>query len=264
MTLPDQDSLAAAGLRLDVDGPVATVTLAKPDKRNCQTPAMWSGLAAIGAGLPDDVRVVVIKGEGPSFSAGIDLAMFSPEGVPGEQAFSEVLRSSDEEIVEIIDGYQQGFTWLHDPRLVSVAQVHGHAIGAGFQLALACDLRVVAEDVQFAMKEPALGLVPDLVGTKPLVAAVGYARAMEICATARTIGADEAQALGLATAVVTAEELDDAVADLVAAVLANPAGAVRETKALLQQAAGRELEEQRLAERQAQVRRFRELAPQGD
>ena len=116
--------------------------------------------------------------------------------------------------------------------------MHGYAIGAGFQLALACDLRVVADDVQFCMKEPALGLVPDLAGTKPLVDLVGYSRALEICATARYVEADEARELGIATAVVPASELDATTADLVEALLASNTGAVRETKALLQQRGG--------------------------
>ncbi len=61
--------------------------------------------------------------------------------------------------------FQEAFTWWRRPDLVTVAAVQGHAVGAGFQLALACDLRVVADDAQFAMREPSLGLVPDLVGT---------------------------------------------------------------------------------------------------
>jgi len=142
---------------------------------------------------------------------------------------------------------------------VSIAQVHGYAIGAGFQLALSCDLRVVADDVQFCMKESALGLVPDLTGTKPLVESVGYARALEICATARMVGAEESVDIGLALAAVPAAELDATVADLVAALTAPMAGAVRETKALLQGAADRSLDDQRRLEREAQTRRFREL-----
>src|SRR5207342_1122800 len=97
-----------------------------------------------------------------------------------------------------------GFTWLTDPRFISIAAVQGPAVGAGFQLALACDLRIVAEDVKFCMKEPALGLVPDLTGTKPLVDLVGYSRALEICVTARQVPALEAAALGIVTAAVPA------------------------------------------------------------
>ena len=97
-----------------------------------------------------------------------------------------------------IAGFQEAFTWWRRPDLVSVAAVQGHAVGAGFQLALACDVRVVADDVQLAMREPSLGLVPDLVGTWPLVQAVGYSRALEICLSGRWVGADEAVAIGIA------------------------------------------------------------------
>jgi len=257
--LPDAATLERARLALDIKDPVATVTLSLPERRNAQTPSMWQALAEIGANLPEDVRVVVVKGAGPSFSAGIDVALLSGKGVPGEVAPAELLGGGDEALLDAIDGYQRGFTWLRDPRFISIAQVQGHAIGAGFQLALACDLRVVADDVEFAMLEPALGLVPDLTGTKPLVELVGYSRALEICATARHVLADEARELGLATVVVPAADLDATTADLTEALLANAAGAVRETKALLQSAAVEDLDGQRLLERQAQLRRFREL-----
>jgi enoyl-CoA hydratase/carnithine racemase len=257
--LPDAATLEAARLALEIDGAIATITLSCPERRNSQTPRMWQALADIGAQLPDEVRVVVLKGAGASFSAGLDIGLLSPEGVPGEDSVADLMHRSDQEIIDTIDGYQRGFTWLRDPRFVSIAQVHGHAIGAGFQLALSCDLRVVADDVRFCMKEPALGLVPDLTGTKPLVELVGYARALEICATARTVLAEEARELGLVTVVVPAEVLDATTADLAEAILANAAGAVRETKALLQGADEADLDEQRLRERQAQVRRFREL-----
>jgi enoyl-CoA hydratase/carnithine racemase len=89
---------------------------------------------------------------------------------------------------------------------------------------------------------------------------VGYSRALEICATTRWVPADEAREIGLATAVVPGDELDDAVADLVGALTGPIYGAVSETKALLQSATSLDLDSQRLAEREAQVRRFRELA----
>jgi enoyl-CoA hydratase/carnithine racemase len=257
--LPDAAALARARLSLAVDGAVATITLDCPERRNSQTPRMWHALAAIGAALPDQIRVVVLKGAGASFSAGLDVGLLTGDGLPDEEAVSDLMREPDETVLAAIDGYQQGFTWLRDPRFVSIAQVHGHAIGAGFQLALSCDLRVVSEDVKFCMKEPALGLVPDLTGTKPLVEVVGYSRALEICATARYVLADEARELGLATAVVPAADLEATTADLTEAILANAAGAVRETKALLQGAADSDLDEQRLREREAQLRRFREL-----
>jgi enoyl-CoA hydratase/carnithine racemase len=253
--------LAAAGLRYAVDGAVATVTLDRPDVRNAQTPLMWRTLAAIGEQIPDDVRVVVVRGEGHSFSAGLDRRMLDPNGAQdGVETVAGMLRASDEDVSATIDAYQRGFTWLRDPRFVSIAVVQGYAIGAGFQLALSCDLRVVVNGAQFCMKEAALGLVPDLTGTKPLVESVGYARALEICATARMVGAAEAVEIGLATVAVPKGDVDATVTDLVAALTAPLAGAVRETKALLLSAGGATLEEQRRLERKAQIRRFREIA----
>jgi enoyl-CoA hydratase/carnithine racemase len=204
--------------------------------------------------------VVVVRGAGHSFSAGLDRSMLDPADTSGEESVAGLLRLSDAEMAEAIDAFQRGFTFLRDPRFVSIAAVQGYAIGAGFQLALACDLRIVTDDAQLCMKETALGLVPDLTGTKPLVESVGYARALEICATARMVGAAEAVDIGLALAAVPAAELDATVADLVAALTAPMAGAVRETKALLQGAADRSLDEQRRLEREAQTRRFREVA----
>lgn len=255
------DAIAAAGLRYDVTGPVATITLDRPEVRNAQTPTMWRAFAAIGVGLPEDIRVVVVRGSGHSFSAGLDRTMLDPaKAEPGVETVASLLTMSDEQISATIDDYQQGFTFLRDPRFISIAAVQGYAIGAGFQLALSCDLRVVAEDVQFCMKESALGLVPDLTGTKPLVESVGYARALEICATARMVSAAEAVDIGLALTAVPAGDLDETVADLVGALTAPLHGAVTETKALLLGAAQRDLDEQRRLEREAQRRRFRELA----
>jgi enoyl-CoA hydratase/carnithine racemase len=256
----DSDTLLRAGLRYDVAGPVATITLDRPDVRNAQTPTMWRALADLGAGLPDDVRVVVVKGTGHSFSAGLDRSMLDPGNTSGEESVAGLLALSDEDVSATIDAYQRGFTFLRDPRFVSIAAVQGYAIGAGFQLALSCDLRVLTDDAQLCMKEAALGLVPDLTGTKPLVESVGYARALEICVTARMVGAREAVDIGLALAAVPAADLDATVTDLVAALTAPMAGAVRETKALLQGAADRSLDEQRRLEREAQTRRFRDLA----
>lgn len=254
------ETLAAAGLRYDVDGAVATVTLDRPTSRNSQTPTMWRALADIGAAIPDEVRVVLVRGAGTTFSAGLDRNLLVPGGGDGQESVADLLSLDDAAMSATIAAYQEGFVWLTDPRFVSIAVVQGYAIGAGFQLALACDLRVVADDAQLCMKEAALGLVPDLAGTKPLVEAVGYARALEICATARMVGAAEAVSVGLAQTSVPAADLDATVADLVAALTAPLPGAVREIKALLQGADGRELDEQRRLEREAQSRRFRELA----
>jgi enoyl-CoA hydratase/carnithine racemase len=255
------ESLAAVGLLHQQAGPVASITLNRPEVRNAQTPAMWRALAELGASLPEETRVVVVRGAGPTFSAGLDRTMLDPTADAGDvETVAGLLALDDAEISATIDAYQQGFTFLRDPRFVSIAAVQGYAVGAGFQLALACDLRVVADDAQFAMLESSLGLVPDLTGTKPLVDSVGYARALEICVTARMVGAAEAVAIGLALTAVPAAELDATVADLADALTAAVPGVVSETKTLLAGAAQRDLDEQRRLEREAQVRRLRELA----
>ena len=248
--------LAAGGVRLEVAGAAATVTLARPERRNAMTPATWHALAAVRALLPEEVRVVVLRGEGPSFCAGIDLRMFAPGGIADEAA----LDPADPDLDRVIAGYQAGYLWLRDPAFVSVAVVQGHAIGAGFQLALACDLRILAEDAKLCMKEPSLGLVPDLTGTKPLVDIVGLPRAIEICLTSRTISAGEALMLRLAELVVPGGELDATVADLTAALLAADPAAARATKALLTHAVGAGLAEQAAAERRAQAELLRARA----
>ncbi|MER5730825.1 enoyl-CoA hydratase/isomerase family protein [Streptomyces sp. NPDC002138] len=255
MALLDKD-----GVRLTVDDTVASVTLTNPAKRNAQSPALWRALAEAGRLLPGTVRVVVLRGEGQSFSAGLDRQAFTPEGFEGEPSFLDLARGSDEQLDATIAEYQEAFTWWRRNDIISVAAVHGHAIGAGFQLALGCDLRVVADDVQFAMRETSLGLVPDLAGTRPLIELVGYARALEICATGRFVHAEEAERIGLANLVVPGAELDAAVRDLVAALVAPPRDAVIETKALLRGAVGRAYDDQRVAERAAQSRRLRDLA----
>ncbi|MEU0334530.1 enoyl-CoA hydratase/isomerase family protein [Streptomyces sp. NPDC006193] len=267
MASPDQDlapALDKDGVRLTVDDALATVTLTNPAKRNAQSPALWRALAEAGRLLPGSVRVVVLRGEGKSFSAGLDRRMFTPEGIPGEPTFTDLARRDDAGVDATIAAYQEAFTWWRRNDIVSIAAVQGHAIGAGFQLALGCDLRVVADDVQFAMRETSLGLVPDLTGTHPLVGLVGYARALEICVTGRFVGAEEAVSSGLANLAVPAAELDAAVRDLAAAVLAAPRDAVVETKALLREAVDRTYDEQRAAERAAQARRLRDLAGLGE
>ncbi|WP_432251904.1 enoyl-CoA hydratase/isomerase family protein [Streptomyces sp. HNM1019] len=255
MTLLDKD-----GVRLTVDDTVATVTLNNPAKRNAQSPALWRALAEAGKLVPGTVRIVVLRAEGKSFSAGLDRQAFTPEGFDGEPSFLDMARGSDSELDATIAGYQEAFTWWRRNDVVSIAAVQGHAVGAGFQLALACDLRVCADDAQFAMRETSLGLVPDLTGTHPLVGLVGYARALEICATGRFVHAEEAERTGLANLVVPAAELDGAVRDLAAALLAANRDALVETKALLRGAVHRTYEEQRAAERAAQARRLRDLA----
>jgi enoyl-CoA hydratase/carnithine racemase len=244
------------------DGAVLTVTLDNPERRNAQTPSLWLALADLAVDLDPAVRVVVLRGAGPSFSAGLDRAMLAPGGVPGETDMIAMAAESAEGAAATIEAFQRGFSAWAEARAVVVAAVQGHAIGAGFQLALAADLRVVADDVQLAMRETSLGLVPDLGGTAPLVSLVGVARALEICATGRFVGAAEAVAIGLANVAVPVAALAATTDDLVAALLAAPEAALRELKPLLRSAVDADRETQLRLEREAQGRLLHAIAGQ--
>ncbi|MEO6713631.1 MAG: enoyl-CoA hydratase/isomerase family protein [Mycobacteriales bacterium] len=259
----DGSRLVEAGLLSTRSGDVVTVTLNRPERLNAQTPAMWAALADIGAQLPGDVRVVVLRGAGAAFSSGVDVGLFAASPA-GESELSAIASLPEWAAAERICEFQRAFTWWSRPDVITVAAVHGHVIGAGFQLALACDLRIAADDARFSLPEASLGLVPDLGGTRALVRAVGYARALEICLTGRAVGAPEALALGLVNLVVGLDDLDPAVDDCVAAILATPRTTATEIKALLSGALGRTEQQQLAAEREAQVRRLKEGHGIGD
>jgi enoyl-CoA hydratase/carnithine racemase len=256
---PAIDRNAGFTVLLSAGDEVATIVLNQPARHNPLTPHTWATMVRAVNDLPGTVRVLVIRGEGPSFSAGLDRSMFA--AADGE--VSDLVRiahgtavQADQSIAE----FQRAFDLAARPDLVSIALVQGYAIGAGFQLALSCDLRIVAEDVQFSMAEVTLGLVPDLGGTKRLVELVGYSRAASICLTGRPVTAAEADSIGLASAVVPADELVAAGDRYAAQILAMPRSAVTETKALLLAASDRSHQDQQAAERQAQYRQLRELA----
>lgn len=256
----DAEVLDRGGVGLSIHGPRATITLDRPDKLNAQTPHTWKALREIGQELPADVRVVVVRAEGRAFSAGLDRRMFGLDDIDGVPGLLALGQRATEQADAVLSGFQQAFSWLREPDRVTIAAVQGYAIGAGFQLALACDLRVLAEDAALRMAETSLGLVPDLGGTLPLVNAVGYAKAVEICLTGRDVFAAEAMQLGLANSVVPVDELTRATDQLADAVSQAPLGAARETLALLALAEEAQDPEQQLAaERTAQLRRIAQL-----
>lgn len=243
------------GLRTHRDGDVLTITLCQPERRNPQTPTLWHTLEQLATTLDPTVRLVVLNAEGPDFSTGLDRGMLSREGIKGEpRVLSIAANRGERETAQLIEGFQRGFTAWGDCSAIVLAAVQGHAVGAGFQLALAADLRLVATDVQFAIREPSLGLVPDLGGTLPLVRALGYSRALELCVTSRFMGAQEAVAYGLATLAVPPEALSELTGEVAGAILEIPDAALRETKKLLRAAVDNPLPAQLQAEREAQAR----------
>ena len=245
------------GVRVERDGALLRVTLTNPTARNAQTPATWRRLASIPDLLDESVRAVILAAEGPSFSAGLDRRMMTAEGIPGEESLLSLAGYSPDRVEDFIRQAQAAFIWWRTVPQVTVALVQGHAIGAGFQLALACDVMIVGDDAQLAMRETSLGLVPDLGGSQPLADRVGYSRAFEICARGRFVGAEEAVRLGIAIDRVPSEQWDAYLSEFLAPIVAALPGAVSALKALLNGAASDS--DQAGRERRAQAARLIEL-----
>lgn len=255
----DTDLLDAGSVTVSRDAAILTVTLNDPQRRNAQTPTTWRALAHIGERLPADVAVVLLRGAGASFSAGMDRRMFTPAGVPGEASLADIVGADDAQGTAIIAGFQEAFAWWRRSHAVTISVVQGHAVGAGFQLALATDLMIVADDAELVMKESTFGLVPDLAGTHPLVAAVGYPRALEICLTARAVTAAEAVDLGLAVRRAAVQDVHGAAVELAGRISALAPGTAAATKHLLAGAGLISAEDQQRAERETQMGRLRWL-----
>jgi len=207
-------------VRLERQGSIGRLVLPRGGKRNAQTPAMWEALRAIGAGLlvEPDLRVLIVEGEGEVFSAGIDLSVLMA------QARGEAAITVEVELV------QQAFSWLRDVPFPTIAAVHGAALGAGFQLALACDIRIMAEGTICGLPEVEFGIFPDLGGCAWLPELVGTAKAKELIFTGRRFDAAEALALGLANRVVPKEELRAAVTALAETLAAKAPLGIRAAK----------------------------------
>ena len=222
-------------ITVERDGGVVRLTLNRPDKLNAQTVAMWSYLARLGAVLAadDSIRVLVVSGAGRSFSAGIDISTFTsaPADSPAPDLDIGAAGGSDSSRVDGILAIQKAFSWLEAAPYPTIAKVHGHAYGAGMQLALACDLRIAADDVRMGLLELNWGLMPDLGGTVWLPRLVGPAKALELMLTGAKLGAEELAALGIVNRVVAAGELDGAVDALVAELLRRPPLALQGAKA---------------------------------
>jgi enoyl-CoA hydratase/carnithine racemase len=186
-------------IKYGVHDGVATITLARPEKRNAINAQMFTELgdAAERAANDPGIRIVLVTGEGESFSAGIDVLLLNQLSGTRGARFRSFVRMA-----------QRPFFILASMDKPTVAAVQGHAVGAGFQLALACDLRLATEDLRFAMLEVRFGLIPDLGGLHRLTRLIGQPRTKEIVWTGRNIEAEEAERLGLVNKIVSTGALE--------------------------------------------------------
>jgi 2-oxoglutaroyl-CoA hydrolase len=187
------------GFRVQTRDGVATITLDVPGKFNRVTLGARAQLDGVFSelGADDSVRFVVLTGAGGTFTAGGDIAAF--------------LRAEPDALSRL---HWNVAAPERCPKPV-IAKLAGYAFGVGLELALACDFRIAADDVELALPEVRLGMIPGSGGTQRLVRLIGLARAKDAIMRGRRIGAAEALALGLVTEVVPADELDAAVDGLV-------------------------------------------------
>jgi len=205
------------GFTLERDGATATITLDVPDKLNRVSMLARSQLAQVfeELGREDEVRAVVLRGAGPAFTAGGNVAGF--------------LETSPVELSRL---HENVAAPERCPKPV-IAALHGYVFGVGLELALACDFRLAAEGTELALPEVKLGMIPGSGGTQRLARLIGLGRAKDAIMRGRRIGAEEALSLGLVTEVVPEAELDAAVARLVKELAALSPLALRTAKSVL-------------------------------
>ncbi len=220
----------AGTVRLEYDGPIAVITNDNPEKRNAFDDAMdqrlWEILGEL-RGRPD-VRAVVWRGEGKAFSSGRDV---------GAIGGGQVTMTHHELMTRGHRGVQQIFD-LDAPILVAI---QGWAIGASFQRALLCDIRVAADGARFMLPEVTHGVIPDTGGVGRLFQICGHGVASDLVLTGRPMDAAEAYAHGVVSRVVPPEDLDDTVFEMARKIAAAPAVTVKMARRVIRHLAEPEI-----------------------
>jgi enoyl-CoA hydratase/carnithine racemase len=204
-------------------GHVRHVILNRPEKRNAMNGELLRALgdALRGAAAEESVHCVVLQGEGPVFSAGVDL--------------NELAESSGK--LGMLRPFRQVFldcaNLCEEMAKPVVCKIHRTCVGGALEVALGCDLRIASSDAQLGLPEVKFGIIPDVGGSTRLPAVVGLGRAKELIMTARLIDAAEAERIGLLNRVVAPDELDDATDALVDELLANSHIAVGRAKRVI-------------------------------
>jgi enoyl-CoA hydratase/carnithine racemase len=237
-SLPDDPAL------LRIEGPIATITLNRPNAFNSIDLSIAKKLEQLGAqvGASDEVRVLVIEGEGRAFCGGGDLQTI------GAAAAADNIAPV---VGEMLSHYHAFITALRRMPKIVLASVHGSAAGAGLSLAFVADLCIAAEDARFTPAYAKLGVSPDGGGTVGVVAAVGTRRALQIYLAEDSFSAAQAHDWGLVAKVVPAVELKAATRELAHRLAQNAPAALAATKALIHRAHLTPIEQQLDTERDA-------------
>lgn len=211
-------------VRLEIDGGVAVITNANPAKHNAFDDAMDLALFEIFTELKGrpEIRAVVWRAEGKSFSSGRDVSAIGGGDV--EVSHHELMKRGHRGILQILD--------LEAPIIVAMK---GWAIGASFQRALICDIRVAAEGAKFMLPEVGYGIIPDTGGVGRLFQICGHGVASDLVLTGRAMGAAEALAHGVVSRVVPAEELDSTAREMAEKIAAAPKVTVNMARRVIRQ-----------------------------
>jgi enoyl-CoA hydratase/carnithine racemase len=244
MPTPDNASHSDDPALLAIDGPIATITLNRPAAFNSIDLSIAKKLEQLGAEVEasDDIRVLVIQGEGRAFCAGGDLQTI------GAAAAADTIAPV---VGELLQHYHAFITTLRRMPKIVVSSVHGSAAGAGLSLAFVTDLCIATEDAKFTPAYARLGVSPDGGGTVGVVGSVGARRALQIFLAEDSFSAAQAQAWGLVAKVVPASELKAATRDLAHRLTQNAPAALAATKELIHRSHVTPIEQQLDAERDA-------------
>ena len=240
--------MAHPHVKTRVEDRILFVTIDRPEKRNALTPEMLEAISAAVRSADDDpqVRAVIVGGEGPIFSAGIDIMSL------GEMAGAAEGKNPARVLRRLADRLQDALNTLEATELPVIGAMHGAVMGLGLELALAFDLRVASDDCQLSIPEARVGLVADVGGTTRLSRVVGSSRAKDMLLTARNVDAKEALEWGLVNRVVGAGELLPATIGLAGDIMRNAPLAVGLAKLIVDQGDGVPKATQMAIERWAQ------------
>ncbi len=188
-------------IRVEKSGPLAWLTLNRPQARNSMTLAFFRELPHIMAGLDrdDSIRAVIIKAEGRSFTAGMDLADLA-------EIISDKSASARERLRRLILEFQESISAVERCRKPVIAAVHSHCIGGGVDLTSACDIRLAAEDAVFAIRETRMAIIADLGTLQRLPTLIGQGRTRELALTGRDFSAAEALEMGFVSRICQDQE----------------------------------------------------------
>jgi enoyl-CoA hydratase/carnithine racemase len=203
-------------VRLDVDGPIATITNDNPDKHNAFDDDMDLALFEILAELAgrNDIRAVIWRGEGKSFSSGRDVGSIGTLKV--ELSHHELMRRGHRGIQKV---------WEIDAPVIVACK--GWVMGGSFQRALLCDVRIASEDARFRLPEVTYGVIPDTGGVGVLYEMCGHGLVSDMVLTGRILSAEEALAHGIVSRVVPGDELDDTARSMAEQIASSPAVTVK-------------------------------------